>query len=112
MSHWAKIEPNSGLVEWVLVGNDEFEDNGLSLLQKEFGGVWIQCSYNTLGGEHALNGIPLRKNFPSVGFTYDKVRDAFIPPKTNCHPEEILNEVTCLWTCNNLEHIPREIPSE
>ena len=39
----------------------------------------------------------LRKNYASIGYTYDKDRDAFIPPK----PEEswTLNETTCQWDC-------------
>ena len=56
---------------------------------------WVKTSYNTVGGVHQLGGEPLRKNYASVGFTYDETRDAFIPPK----PEGnfILNEDTCLW---------------
>ena len=57
-------------------------------------GEWIQTSYNTYGGQHP-EGRPLRKNYAGVGFTYDRTRDAFIPPK----PFEswTLNEETCLW---------------
>jgi hypothetical protein len=37
-----------------------------------------------------------RKNYASIGFTYDPMWDAFIPPK----PEEgewVLDEDTCYW---------------
>jgi hypothetical protein len=52
-------------------------------------------------GVHLNNGSPLRKNFAGKNWTYDKTKDAFIPPK----PENngvvfnswILNEETCLW---------------
>jgi len=65
-------------------------------------GEWIQCSYNTRGGVHyAANshepdgGIALRKNFPSIGWSYDAQRDAFIPPKTFASWK--LNEDSCTW---------------
>jgi len=54
-----------------------------------------QCSYNTQGGVHQLDGTPFRKNYPGPGYTYDPVRDAFIPPKFD--DNAILNEETCLW---------------
>jgi hypothetical protein len=40
-------------------------------------------------------GTPLRKNYAGIGFTYDRNRDAFIPPKP--YNSWILNEDTCLW---------------
>jgi len=36
-----------------------------------------------------------RKNFASIGYTYDKDRDAFIPPQP--YPSWTLNEQTCNW---------------
>jgi len=36
-----------------------------------------------------------RKNYAGIGYTYDSVRDAFIPPKPS--DDAILNEETCLW---------------
>lgn len=38
----------------------------------------------------------IRKNYAGIGYAYDEIRDAFIPPK----PEEgeyTLNETTCRW---------------
>ena len=58
-------------------------------------GEWIQTSYNTIGGQHVNGGTPLRKNYASVGGTYDSTRDAFIPTKP--YPSWILNENSCLW---------------
>lgn len=90
MSHFAQIDENN-IVTRVLVIEQDVIDTGL------FGdpATWIQTSYNTYGGEHALGGTPLRKNYAGIGFTYDVVRDAFIPPKEN--ENWILNETTCLW---------------
>ena len=39
--------------------------------------------------------INMRKNFAGIGFTYDSVRDAFIPPKP--YDSWVLDEATCLW---------------
>jgi len=37
----------------------------------------------------------LRKNYAGIGFTYDKDRDAFVPPKT--YASWTLDEASCLW---------------
>jgi hypothetical protein len=55
---------------------------------------WVQTSYNTQGGQHP-EGRPLRKNYAGIGYTYDRVLDAFIPPKP--FASWVLNENTCLW---------------
>ena len=89
MSHFAKVE--NGTVTQVIVVEQDVLDTGL------FGdpSLWVQTSYNTLGGRHVLGGTPLRKNYAGVGYTYDSERDAFIPPKIYNSWE--LNEETCLW---------------
>jgi hypothetical protein len=90
MSHFAKV--NKGLVVQVIVAEAEFFDEFVD----DSPGEWIQCSYNTFGGVHLLGGTPMRKNFPGIGSSYDKERDAFIPPKP--YPSWILVEDTCWWT--------------
>lgn len=86
MSHFAKVE--NGIVTQVIVAEQDVIDSGL------FGTGWIQTSYNTHGGQHP-EGRPLRKNYAGIGYTYDDVRDAFIPPQP--YPSWVLNEDTCLW---------------
>ena len=90
MSHFAKVE--NGVVTQVIV----IEQDVLNLGHWGDPASWIQTSYNTIGGVHTQGGTPLRKNYAGIGYTYDSVRDAFIPPK----PEGegwVLNEDTCLW---------------
>jgi hypothetical protein len=94
MAHFAQID-NSGLVLQVIVAGDEYENTGEQIYSEILGGFWKKTSYNTRGGVHILNGIPFRKNFAGVGYTYDEVRDAFIPPKI--YDSWLLNEFTCLW---------------
>ena len=88
MSHFAKVI--DGIVTEVLVIEQDVIDSGL------FGdpSLWVQTSYNTYGGQHP-EGRPLRKNYAGIGYTYDPVRDAFIPPQP--YPSWVLNEETCLW---------------
>jgi hypothetical protein len=89
MSHFAKV--TSGVVVQVIVAEPEF----FNTFVDSSPGEWIQTSYNTHGGVHALGGTPLRKNYAGVGFTHDRTRDAFIPPKP--FASWVLNEDTCLW---------------
>jgi hypothetical protein len=89
MAHYAKVE--NALVTQVIVAEPEFFDTFVD----DSPGEWIQTSYNTHGGEHSNSETPLRKNYAGVGFTYDPVRDAFIPPQP--YPSWLLNEDTCLW---------------
>jgi hypothetical protein len=98
MSHFAKVE--NGIVTDVIVIEQEALDTGA------WGdpSLWIQTSYNTIGGVHRLGGTPLRKNFASIGGTYDIERDAFIRPKP--FNSWVLNETSCLWEA------PVAVPAE
>lgn len=93
MGHYAKVV--NGIVEQVIVAQYSF----ISKLPDTEN--WIKTSYNTKEGVHygqdgfPDNGIPIRKNFAGVGFTYDKEIDAFIPPKE--FDSWILDEFTCTW---------------
>ena len=100
MSHFAKVV--EGIVTQVIVAELDFE----GIVNDRTAGEWVQTSYNTRGGVHfqANSNIPsldqskaLRKNYAGIGYTYDKDRDAFIPPKP--YPSWIMNEQTCLWEC-------------
>jgi hypothetical protein len=88
MSHFAKVL--DGKVTQVIVAEPEFFETFVDSSP----GTWIQTSYNTHGGQHP-EGRPLRKNYAGIGFTYDSVRDAFIPPQP--FASWTLNEDTCLW---------------
>jgi len=87
--HYAKIE--NSIVTRVIVAEAEFFDTFVD----DSSGEWLQTSYNTSGGIHLNGGTPLRKNYAGIGFVYDKVRDAFIPPQP--YPSWTLIEATCQW---------------
>jgi hypothetical protein len=96
MAHYAKVK--DGVVTQVIVAEAEFFD---TFVDNE-PGEWIQTSYNTRGGIHYNpetnepdDGTPFRKNYAGIGFTYDLVKDAFIPPQP--YASWTLNDDTCLW---------------
>lgn len=98
MGHFAKV--NNGIVEQVIVAEPEF----FQTFVDSSPGEWIQTSYNTRGGVHyqpdsnepsADQTKALRKNYAGIGFTYNHLRDAFIPPKP--YASWVLNEASCLW---------------
>ncbi len=93
MAHFAEIE-NNIVTRVVVIHNNELLDengieqeaNGIAFCQSHFGTTnWIQTSYNG----------KIRKNYASIGHTYDGQRDAFIPPKP--YASWLLNEDTCQW---------------
>ena len=89
MAHFAKV--TDGKVTQVIVAEPEF----FATFVDSSPGEWIQTSYNTRGGVHATGGIPLRKNYAGIGYTYDRTRDAFSPPQP--YSSWTLDETTCLW---------------
>ena len=98
MSHFAKVV--DGKVVQVIVAELDFFDTYVDTSP----GEWIQYSYNTHGGIHYQpnsdtpsedQSKALRKNAAGIGFTYDRKRDAFIPPQP--HSSWVLNEQTCRW---------------
>ena len=96
MAHFACIDDINTVTD-VLVVSDDQEHRGHEFLADDLGlgGTWLRTSYNTRGGEHINGGTPFRKNYAGIGYTYDPIRDAFIPPQPD--PSYILNEDTCLW---------------
>lgn len=96
MAHFAKVV--NGIVETVIVAEANF------IATLEDANSWVQTSYNTRGGVHydPVTGLTsadqskaLRKNYAGISYTYDSIRDAFIPPKP--YPSWLLDETTCLW---------------
>jgi hypothetical protein len=78
MPHYAKLN-NDNTVTEVLVATPDY----INSLDESF--RWVQTSYNN----------NFRKNFAGKGYTYDRVRDAFIPPKPS--PSSKFVEETCTW---------------
>ena len=96
MAHYAFLNMQNIVTE-VIVGKDE-TDEPINW-EIHYGNFREQTckrtSYNTRGGVHVNGGTPFRKNYAGIGYTYDEIRDAFIPPKP--YNSWVLNEDTCLW---------------
>jgi len=98
MAHYAFLDDNNVVTE-VITGIHETET--IEGLDTETwygnfrGQVCKRTSYNTQGGVHVNGGTPYRKNYASIGDTYDVARDAFIEPKL--FNSWILDEDTCRW---------------
>jgi hypothetical protein len=100
MAHYAFLDDNSIVTE-VIVGIDETE-----LIDGKSPEDW----YGEFRGQKCIrtsyNGT-IRYNYAGIGYTYDSVDDAFIPPFPECgHDEVILNEDK-KWLCSNEEHSVR-----
>ena len=103
MAHYAFLNEDNIVVE-VIAGKDEGED-GVDWEQHYAnyrGKICKRTSYNTRGGVHYTDGQPsadqskaFRKNYAGLGYMYDAIRDAFIPPRP--YASWVLDEQTCLW---------------
>lgn len=93
MAHFAELDSNNTVLRVIVVNNNdildsngqESEEVGINFCKGLFGGEWKQTSYNA----------NFRKNYAGIGYTYDGVLDAFIPPQP--YPSWVLNQSTCLW---------------
>jgi hypothetical protein len=92
MAHFAQIE-NNLVIQVIVVDNSDILDeqgNESEVIGAQFctdllGGTWVQTSYNG----------NMRKNYASIGDTYDATRDAFISPQP--YPSWVLDEDTCRY---------------
>lgn len=93
MAHFAQLDEQNTVLQVIVIHNNELMDNGV---ESEAKGIafckslfpntrWVQTSYNG----------NIRKNYAGIGFLYDPIRDAFIPPKP--YPSWVLNEASCQW---------------
>lgn len=95
MAHFAQLDENNLVLQVIVVGNNdcldasgnESEEVGIFFCKTLFGAStrWKQTSYNA----------SIRKNYAGIGYTYDLVRNAFVPPKP--YESWVINEETCRW---------------
>jgi hypothetical protein len=96
MAHFAQIDENNIVQNVIVVSNsncltangEESESIGIAFCKSLLGEDtrWVQTSYNA----------SFRKNYAGIGYTYDSIRDAFIPPSP--YNSWVLVEETCQWT--------------
>lgn len=91
MANYAFLNDENVVIE-VITGIDENENiEGLLPEQWYANFKQKQCVRTSYNGK-------IRKNFAGIGYTFDALLDAFIPPK--CHQEATLNQETCQWQCD------------
>lgn len=78
MAHWAELDENNVVIR-VLVGNNDDDREGLTWIEENLGGTWVQTSYNaTFGGK-----------FAGAGDIYDPATQTFIAPERESDPNAI-----------------------
>ena len=106
MANFAKLGINGKVIAVHVVNNsdvlnssgEEDEKVGQKFLEKLHGwpaSMWIQTSYNTDSGVHALGGTPLRGNYAGVGMVYDDDNNIF--RITQPYASWTLNTTTAQW---------------
>ena len=92
MAHYAFLDETNTVTE-VIVGIDETE-----LIE----GVDPETWYGNLRGQTCKRtsyNHKIRYNYAGIGYTYDPIDDAFIPPMTQCgHQSLMLNDLK-RWEC-------------
>lgn len=93
MAHFAQLDDQNTVLQVIVIHNNELMDNGVESEAK--GVAFCQSLFpNTRWAQTSYNGN-IRKNYAGIGFLYDPIRDAFIPPKP--YPSWALNEASCQW---------------
>ena len=104
MAHFAKLGINGRVILVVPFDDDrmlnadgeEDEEVGRQALEQETGWpLWKQCSYNSHGGDHSIEGkTAFRANFPAIGHIYDEENDIFVVPRDAQNASWTLNTTT------------------
>ena len=92
MAHYAFLDKNNIVTEVITGRNENEVVDGISDWETYYGAIRNQvCKRTSYHGN-------IRKNYASIGFTYDATRDAFIAPMPVVDGKTFtLNEETCQW---------------
>jgi hypothetical protein len=93
MAHFAQVDALNIVQQVIVVANsdcldvdgNESEAVGAAFCTNLLGGRWLQTSYHG----------NIRVRFAGIGYRYDEIRDAFIPPQP--YLSWIFNETTLEW---------------
>ena len=99
MSHFTYLDGNDVVLQVIVIEQDVINTGAFGDPAR-----FEQTSYNTRGGIYYTPNTntpdpdqskAFRKNYAGIGFKFDRIRDAFIPPQDL--PSWTLNEFSCLW---------------
>lgn len=96
MAHYAFLDETNTVTE-VIFGIDETE-----LIEGKNPEIWYSEFRNQTCIRTSYNS-KIRFNFAGIGYVYDPIDDAFIPPILCEHNELELDE-NKKWVCTNSEH--------
>lgn len=88
MAHYAELNDQNIVTRVVVIPNDvePTEAAGIEYCRNLFGTLnWRKTSYNG----------KIRKNYAGIGYYYDSLRDAFVPPRPG--QSWTLDENSCTW---------------
>lgn len=97
MAHYAFLDENNIVTE-VITGIDETET-----IENKTPEQW----YGDFRGQRCIRtsfNHKIRFNFAGIGYLYDPIDDAFIPPMPECGHEELYLNDNKRWICENSEH--------
>ena len=95
MALFAKIGPDNIVISVEVIDDNELRDSNGNL-QESFGiNFLVETTKHDNWKQTYKKGVQ-RKNYATIGGTYDSSRDAFIPVKP--FNSWILDEATCTWT--------------
>ena len=98
MAHYAFLDENNIVTE-VITGRDEWEEvDGITDWEQAYSEVRGQVCKRT-----SYNG-KIRFNYAGIGYTYDPIDDAFIPPIPCDHASLTLSDLK-RWECADCEAI-------
>jgi hypothetical protein len=92
MAHFAKLGANGKVIAVLTLNNSDMlnasgiedESVGQQYLERHNNWpaqMWIQTSYNTIGGKHSKGETPFRGNYAGIGYTWDEDNQIFWPKK-------------------------------
>jgi hypothetical protein len=106
MAHFAKLDTNGKVIAVLTLNNSDMlnasnvedETVGQQYLEKHNNWpaqMWIQTSYNTVGGQHKSGGTPFRGNYAGIGYIWDQDNQIFWPKKL--HASWVKHIPTASW---------------
>ncbi len=101
MAHYAFLD-DTNIVTEVIVGIDETE-----LIEGKDPETWYGEFRGQTCKRTSYNGN-IRYNYAGIGYTYDPLDDAFIPPMPECGHETLLLDEKKHWSCSICETPPTE----
>jgi len=106
MAHFAKLDTNGKVIAVLTLNNSDMlnasnvedETVGQQYLERHNNWpaqMWIQTSYNTVGGQHKSGGTPFRGNYAGIGYIWDQDNQIFWPKKL--HASWVKHIPTASW---------------